>query len=243
LAPSDFNEIPAERPSTLPPTYAISKEIEGITREIAVLIGCLLKGLFVSFGRKARDEGIPRAIQFSYWLMKQSVILARKLIEFGTPKAVEAGRISKGLLILAARNLKTRGLPSAIGIIQLINGLSGQFYKKAKKVVGNKVDTLKQEIVTEKVKVATDATIPPSSEIILNEEEAISKNEKIAQEISENGIECRAMRVTGLLEIEKKPYYSYLFPFSPRIVTNRGCIRLEGNGSGNIDLIQIVQKN
>jgi hypothetical protein len=90
LAPGDFNEIQAEHPSPLPPTYTLSKEIEGITREIAVLIGYLLKGLFVSFGRKVRDEGIPRAIQFSYWLRKQSVILARKLIEVGTPKAIEA---------------------------------------------------------------------------------------------------------------------------------------------------------
>jgi hypothetical protein len=126
LAPSDFNEIRAEHPSLLPPTYTLSKEIEGITREIAVLTGYLLKGLFVSFGRKVRDEGIPRAIQFSYWLKKQSVILARKLVEVGTPKSIEVGRITIGLLILAAETLKTKGVPLAIGTFQLIRGLSSQ---------------------------------------------------------------------------------------------------------------------
>jgi hypothetical protein len=48
----------------------------------------------------------------------------------------------------------------------------------------------------------------------------------------------------GSLPIEKKSYYSYLFPMSPRIFTNRGCISLEGNGTTrNIDFIQIIQKN
>jgi hypothetical protein len=241
LAPSDFNEIRAEHPSPLPPTYTLFKEIEGITREIAVLIGYLLKGLFVSFGRKVRDEGIPRAIQFSYWLKKQSVILARKLIEVGTPKAIEAGRIIKGLLILAAENLKTKGVPLAIGTFQLIRGLSSLFYKKAKKVVENKVNIVKQDIAAEKIRNTT--VTQPSPEIILKEEEAISLNERIAQEISKNGIHCKAVTDIGLLDIEKKQYYSYYFAMSPRIVTNRGYIRLEGDNKGNIDFIQIIQKN
>jgi hypothetical protein len=46
------------------------------------------------------------------------------------------------------------------------------------------------------------------------------------------------------LEIEMRPYYSYLFAMSPRIVTNRGYIRLfEGYGKRNIDFIQVIQKN
>lgn len=100
MAPGDFNEIQAEHPSPLPPTYTLSKEIEGITRELAVLIGYLLKGLFVSFGRRVRDEGIPRAIQFSYWLKKQSVILARKLIEVGHLKLLKLEESQKDYLFL-----------------------------------------------------------------------------------------------------------------------------------------------
>jgi hypothetical protein len=90
---------------------------------------------------------------------------------------------------------------------------------------------------------ATDATIPPSSEIILKEEEAIGLSERFAQGISKNGIECKAITDIDSLPIEKKSYYSHLFPLSPRIITNRGCIRLEGNGKRNIDFIQIIQKN
>src|SRR5215216_5583980 len=241
LIPSNFKDISAERPP-LPPTYTISKEIEVITKEIAVLTGYLLKGLFISLGRKARAEGIPKAIQFSYWLKKQSIILARKSVEVGTPKAIEAGRISRGLLILAVGNLKTKEVPMVIGIVQLIKYLSSQFYKKAMKVVGNKVNTIKQDIVTEKTKAATAATIPLSSEIILKEEESVGLNERMAQEISKNGIECKAITDIGSLPIEKRSYYSYLFPLSPRVTTKRGC-RVEGNGKSNIDFIQVIQKN
>ena len=131
----------------------------------------------------------------------------------------------------------------AIGIVQLIKGLSSQFYKKAKKIVGNRVNTVKQDIVTEKTKAATNADTLPSAEIILKEEEAVGLNERMAQEISKNGIECKAITDIGSLEIEKRSYYSHLFPLSPRVTTNRGCIRLEGNGKSNIDLIQVIQKN
>jgi hypothetical protein len=79
-----------------------------------------------------------------------------------------------------------------------------------------------------------------SPEIILKEEEAISLNQRLAQEVIQNGIECKAITSIESLEIEKKHYYSYLFTMSPRISTNRGCTRVEGNGTRNIDLIQII---
>ncbi len=244
MIPSNFKDISAKRPPpSIYPITTTSKEIGVIAKEIAILIGYLLKGLFIFIGRKAIAEGIPTAIQFLYWIKKQSIILARKSVEVGTPKAIEAGRISRGLLILAVRNLKTKGVPVAIRIVQLIKGLSTQLYKKAKKVVGNKVNTIKQDIVAEKTKAATDASIPLSPEIILKEAEAIGLNERMAQEISQNGIECKAITDIGSLEIEKRSYYSHLFPLSPRVTTNRGCIRLEGNGKSNIDFIQVIQKN
>ena len=134
----------------------------------------------------------------------------------------------------------------------MIKGLSSRFYKKAKRVVGKKVDTIttstttaEYDTVTEKTEDAatTDADTRPSGEIILKDEEAISLNERMAQQIYKNGIQCKAITNIGSLEVERKPYYSYLFPLSSRIVSNRGCIRLEGNGTRNIDLIQIIQKN
>jgi hypothetical protein len=243
LVPSNFKDISPERPLPISPISTTFREIGVIIKEIAVLIGYLLKGFFIFLGRKAIAEGIPKAIQFLYWLKKYIIILARKTVEVGTPKAIEAGRISRGLVILAVGNLKTKGVPVVIGIVQLIKGLSNQLYKKAKKVVGNKVNTIKQDMTNAKTKAANDATVPLSSEIILKEEEAISLNERMAQEISKNGIECKAIADIGSLPIERRSYYSYLFPLSPRVTTNRGCIRPEGNGKSNIDLIQIIQKN
>jgi hypothetical protein len=243
LVPSNFKDISAEHPLPISPISTTFREIGVIIKEIAVLIGYLLKGFFIFLGRKAIAEGIPKAIQFLYWLKKYIIILARKTVEVGTPKAIEAGRISRGLVILAVGNLKTKGVPVVIGIVQLIKGLSNQLYKKAKKVVQNKVNIIKQDIITEKIKAATNATIPLSSEIILKEEEAIGLNERMAQQISKNGIECKAITDIGSLPIERRSYYSHLFPLSPRVTTNRGCIRLEGNDKSNIDIIQIIQKN
>ena len=84
------------------PTYAISREIGAI----AVFIGRLLQGLFISLGRKATTDGIPKVVQLAYWLKRQTIFLLRKLNEVGIPKVLEAGQISKGLIILATRNLK-----------------------------------------------------------------------------------------------------------------------------------------
>jgi hypothetical protein len=226
-----------------PPTYTISKEIEAIVKEIVVLIGHFLKGLFIFLGRKAKAEGIPKAIHLVRWLKNQTIFLIRKSNEVGKPKVIEAGQISKGLHILIARNLKVKGVPMAIWIAQSTKDLSSIFYRKAKIVVGEKVNAIRQDIAAEQTEASAAAAIPPSPEIILKEEETISMNERLAQEIIQSGTECNAITDIGSVEIEKKPYYSYLFAMSPRIVTNRGCIRFEGNGRRNIDFIQIIQKN
>ena len=98
---------------------------------------------------------------------------------------------------------------------------------------------MKQQKIT-----TTPAAAKIYDDIVLENEKIINLNEILAKEVSQNGIECRVITDIGSLPIEKKSYYSYLFPMSPRIITNRGCIRLEGNGiRRNIDFIQIIQKN
>jgi hypothetical protein len=222
------------------PAYAISKNIGSI----AVLIGHLLKGVFIFLGRKAKNDGIPKAIQFANWLNNQTIFLIRKSNEVGKPRVIEFGQISKGLLIFLARNLKAKGVPMIIWIAQSTNDLSSLFYRKAKIVVGEKVNAIRQLIATEQTEASASAAISPSPEIIIKEEDTIGLNARLAQEIIQSGIECKAITDIGALPIEKKSYYSHLFPMSPRIFTNRGCIRLEGNGTRrNIDFIQIIQKN
>ena len=214
------------------PLYTISRSLG----TIALLIGHLLKGLFVAFGRKAKTDGMPKSIQLARWVKNQTILLVRKL--------KEAGQISKVLLIFIAQNLTTKGVPIILRIAQSVKVLSILFYEKAKRVVEEKIYVIRQDMASEQTKASESASISSSSDIVLKNEETASPNERLAQEIIQNGIECKAMTSTGSLAIIKKPYYSYLFAMSPRIITNRGCIRLsEGNNTRNIDFIQIVQKN
>lgn len=67
----------------------------------------------------------------------------------------------------------------------------------------------------------------------------INLNERLAEEMRENGIDCEALEV-GSLPLEHKPYYSHTFAMSSKFTTNRGCIKVK---SRNIDVIQIIQRN
>lgn len=68
----------------------------------------------------------------------------------------------------------------------------------------------------------------------------VNLNEQLAEEMrQEIHVECQAVEVNSL-PIEHKPYYSYKVPMSPRIITNRGCIRVKGR---KFSLVQIIQRN
>ena len=102
------------------------------------------------------------------------------------------------------------------------------------------MNDIRQDVTSEDHNKASTA---PPPEIILRDEEGSSLTERLAEEIVENGIECKAVPDVGSLAIEEGPYYSYLFAMSPRITTNRGFIRIGINSGRNIDLIQTIQKN
>jgi hypothetical protein len=174
-------------------------------------------------------------------------------IRWAKPKAIEAGQTSKGLIIVAVRKVKTSGggegrEPKDREVVQVNQKkpqrILGRITEKIKEQAGKVVreeeyETLKQQKIT-----TTPTAAKISADIILENEKTMNLNEILAKEISQNGIECKAITDIGSLPIEKKSYYSYLFPMSPRIITNRGCIRHEGNGTRrNIDFIQIIQKN
>ena len=131
-------------------------------------------------------------------------------------------------------------------IAQLLKDSPSRFYRKARETAGEKVNTVKKyNIATEETRAseAEAVPVPLSSEVILRGRVNQHKR-KISREIIQNGIKCEAVTAIGSLRIETKPPYSFLFPLSPRIVTNRGCIRLtQDNERSNIDLIQIIHKN
>jgi hypothetical protein len=220
--------------------YNISKNLG----TIAVLIGHLSLGLFIALGRKTRTDGMTKSVQFARWLKNQTIFLVRKLNEVCWPKIKEAGQISMVLIIFTAQKLTNKGVPIVLGISQSVKELSILLYSKVKRVVEEKINVIIEDMESERIKVSESASIQSSSDIILKDEETISINERLAQEIIQNGIECEVMTNTRSLSVTKKPCYSYLYAMSPRIITNRGCIRLsERNGTRNIDVIQIVQRN
>jgi hypothetical protein len=233
----------------------IAKQARAKGKPKAIQAIYLLKGLTLFVGRKLKTKGIPKAIQAAKVLQHYATVLAIKVKQVGKPKAIEAGQISKGLLILAGRNLKTKGIPKAIQAGQLLKSQFTTFLSKGSdKILEQASKALREDDITayenhmkedstSAAITTTSAQVP--SEIILEKEKRIELNERLAEEIVQNGIECKAIKDIGSLQIERSPYYSYLFPMSPRIVTNRGCIRLEDNESKrrNVSLIQIIQKN
>jgi hypothetical protein len=65
-------------------------------------------------------------------------------------------------------------------------------------------------------------------------------NETLAQQLrAHTGIDCQAAAI-GTLQIEHRRYYSYNFPMSPKITTNRGCIIVKGR---MFNIIHIIQRN
>jgi hypothetical protein len=115
--------------------------------------------------------------------------------------------------------------------------------KRAKKGNKEKLDTLKDQATNENHSrgIHNDSVLSP--EMILREDEPVSPNARLAQDILRNGIQCKAIEEIGSLPIEREPYYSYLFTSSPRLITNRGCITLDINSKRNIDLVQVIQRN
>ena len=225
-----------------------AKQIGRILKEIAIIIGQLLKGLIILAARNARSHGKPAIIRLGRWLKEKTIVFIR----WAKPKAIEAGQTSKGLIIVAVRKVKTSGgeagEPKDREVVQvnekkphrILDKITEKIKEQARKVVREEdYETLKQQKIT-----TTPTAAKISADIILENEKIMNLNEILAKEISQNGIECKAITDLGSLPIEKKSYYSHLFPMSPIIVTNRGCIRLEGNGTRrNIDFIQIIQKN
>ena len=227
---------------------ATAKQIGRILKEIAIIIGQLLKGLIILAARNARSHGKPAIIRLGRWLKEKTIVFIR----WAKPKAIEAGQTSKGLIIVAVRKVKTSGgeagEPKDSEVVQInekkpqriLGRITEKIKEHASKIVREEeYETLKQQKIN-----TTPTAAKISADVILENEKTMNLNEILAKEISQNEIECKAIIHIGSLEIEKKPYYSYLFAMSPRIITNRGCIRFEGNGTRrNIDFIQIIQKN
>jgi hypothetical protein len=67
----------------------------------------------------------------------------------------------------------------------------------------------------------------------------LAANENLADEMKKHGIDCEAL-YSGSHPLERGEYYSYLFPLTSRLVTNRGVVKVRGR---TVSFIQILQRN
>lgn len=212
-------------------TYGIPAAIKigRILKRAAIVLGSLLTGLILFTATNIRSKGKPTAVRTAYWLGEKSVATIRKAMPKTTQVGASVGKMSNTILGKTTEKIK----------------------EQASKVISSKED-YKTFLKEQRQQITTTSRVANvSAEIILEIEKTMNPNERLAEEISRNGIECKPITDIGSLPIEKKSYYSYLFPMSPRIVTNRGCIMFEGNSNNssnrirktNIDLIQIIQMN
>lgn len=229
--------------------YAAAKKTGRILKEIAIIIAQLSIGLIILAASKARSHVKPAIIQLVRWSKEKTIVF----VIMAKPKVIEAGRMSKGLLTVAIGKVNTtEGVRKlkAMQVVQIEKKSSTTLSKMTHKIKEIKEQvskgiseedyetSLKQQQITKDTRVNKI-----SADIILEQEKTMNLNETLAKEMSQNGVGCKAIIDRDSLPIEKGPYYSHLFPMSPRIITNRGCIKLEANGTRNIDIIQIIQKN
>src|SRR5205823_8610683 len=171
----------------------------------------LLKSLTTSVGRKAKDMGKEEAKK-----LEPSV---KKMASTGTKKAKDMGK-----------DIGTKSKPLLNELATMINVEANKTIEQTKQAIKDDMEATKASNLAKSSEELPEITI-----------KRVNLNERLAQEAkNELGIDCEAVEVNSLA-IENKPsYYSYKFPMSPKIVTNRGCIKVKGK---RFDLIQIIQRN
>jgi len=187
-----------------------------------------------------------------------AIIFGRKIAIAGKKIGYTLGHILKRSATSAG--MKTKSMGSQKGGVSepLAKKIPSNRNKKAKQEVGAKSRPLLKKLATnisvqsnktieetkrgikDDMKATKDSNIAKSSEelpeIVIKR---VNLNESLAQAIERIGIDCKAIEVSSLA-IENRPYYSYKLPMTPKIVTNRGCIKVNGKSFG---LIQIIQRN
>jgi aryl-phospho-beta-D-glucosidase BglC (GH1 family) len=84
----------------------------------------------------------------------------------------------------------------------------------------------------------------PDVESHLEEDESetfvpITLNEQFAIEMKEKGINALAIPI-GTLELEREEYYNNDYDNSPRLITNKGCVKIQNS---DVEIIQLIQLN
>jgi hypothetical protein len=190
------------------------------------------KELAIVFGRKIANAGKKTGYTLGHILKRSATSAGVKTKSIGNQKGGVSEPLVKNLPL--GRNNKAKqgaGAKSRLSLKKLATNLSVQ----SKKTIEQTKRGIKADM-----KVTKDSNMANSSEenpeIVIKR---VNLNESVAQSIERIGIDCEAIEVNSLA-IENRPYYSYKLPMTPKIVTNRGCIKVNGKSFG---LIQIIQRN
>jgi hypothetical protein len=190
------------------------------------------KELAIVFGRKIANAGKKTGYTLGHILKRSATSAGVKTKSIGNQKGGVSEPPVKNLPL--GRNNKAKqdaGAKSRLSLKKLATNLSVQ----SKKTIEETKRGIKADM-----KVTKDSNMANSSEenpeIVIKR---VNLNESVAQSIERIGIDCEAIEVNSLA-IENRPYYSYKLPMTPKIVTNRGCIKVNGKSFG---LIQIIQRN
>jgi hypothetical protein len=190
------------------------------------------KELAIVFGRKISNAGKKTGYTLGHILKRSSTSAGTKTKSIGNQK----GGVSEPLVkkLPSSRNKKVK---------QEVGAKSKPLLKKLATIISVQPNKTIKETrlgIEADMKATKNSNITKSSEempeIVIKR---VNLNESLAQAMERIGIDCEAIEVNSLA-IENRPYYSYKLPMSPKIVTNRGCIRVNGKSFG---LIQIIQRN
>ena len=188
-----------------------------------------------------------------------TIAFGRKISNAGKKTGYTLGHILKRSATSAGTKTKSMGNQKGGVSEPLVKDLPSSRNKKAKQEVGVKSRPLLKKLATiisiqsnktiEETKrgIEADMKATKASNLAKISEELpeivtkrVNLNERLAQEArKETGVDCEAAELNSLA-IENRPYYSSKLPMSPKIVTNRGCIKVNGKSFG---LIQIIQRN
>jgi hypothetical protein len=202
----------------------LARTILALLKVGAIQARYLLRKIFNFLSKKGMVVGRQKGKEMRYQLKKLITFLSIKANTTGKQKAIVSAQLLKQLAIILVRKTNE----AAHQTIQII--IASDIPRKTKSYL-----TKDPEITV--TMMTNTLSPPPDPETTIRR---ITLNDKIAEEIrKEIGIDCQAIDVNSL-PVEHKPYYSYIFPMSSKIVTNRGCIRVK---SKCFDLIQIIQRN
>jgi hypothetical protein len=201
----------------------LARTILALLKVAAIQATYLLKKIILILSKKGKVVGKQKGKEMGYQLRRLITFLSIKANTTGRQKAILSAKSLKQLAIILSRKTN-EAMHQSIQII-----IASDIPGKTKSYL-----TREPEIM---MSTTTTLSPPPDPETTIRR---ITLNDKLAEEIREEiGMDCQAIDVNSL-PVEHKPCYSYIFPMSSKIVTNRGCIRVKNK---SFDLIQIIQRN